>query len=140
MTEPTAEENASAHFHYLNQNKFWIDEQTNKYMIVDMTDSHRRNAAKWLVNRARQFEFYYSMGEMLWMNAPRYHGFGIDGRDRGYMSEFDLMSDSVSDEFNQWIEDRVANPTAWIVETPLYKALLDGVPEAQVVRFRGEVY
>ena len=137
---------ALAYYQYFNQGVFWLALEEGKMRIVDMDEGHRRNTLRWLEQRAAVFESWYSLGELTFLSRPRYReavGEDENGNTitRGpALSEFDLMPESVAEEFPNWLQERADDPVGWMRETELYKALAIGVGPAPKIRFRGKVH
>ena len=110
------------YYAYLNQGTTWLPRDRPALPIVDMDPAWRRNAARWMLRRARIFEMYYSLGELEHLGAPAYRevvGEQADGQvlyRRGpALSAIDLMSEHTVDgwdaaSFMQTLKGFVENP------------------------------
>jgi hypothetical protein len=114
----------SGMYAYFNQGTTWQPKGRPCLPITEMNPAWRRNAAWWLERNAEMFEIYYSLGEIERLAAPAYRDM-VRGR---AVSEFDLMSESTMDGLTAASDERSADPAVWIRTTPLYRALVDGLP------------
>ena len=92
---------------YVNQRDHWISSEEGITEIIKMTDGHRALAARWLVTNATP---------IISIIESSYH------------------ESIVADEGEHTLSDILAlvaqNPRRWMQTTPLYKALVRGLPEA----------
>jgi hypothetical protein len=97
---------------YLDQGEWWKTKDQGWMRISDMTDSHRLNAARWMVRHAEAWEQRAAIIELGWyQNAP----------------------DEVVDSWMQDIDERMGDPQTWIRETALHRALIAGLaPDMRV--------
>jgi hypothetical protein len=119
---------------YLNQGTHWKPKVRPIVRVADMGTPWRRSAARWMERRAGWFEFMYGVGETCAMSEPSMRmAFGeVDGQvvESGpRFSHLDLMSDWAHDAFDAELDARSADPVAWLRKTPLYRAMVDGIPE-----------
>jgi hypothetical protein len=125
-TELSADEQRHlATFRYLGQGEVWLPNGKPSIPIADMDPEWRYNAARWLERRAIYFAMSYSYGEIISLALPLY--VSGDSRNRR-LSELDLMSEAAADDFDREADWRAMNPEAWIRQTPLYRALTEGLP------------
>lgn len=118
---------------YLDQSKTWYPNGRPPVAIADMGAEWRHNAARWLERRAAWFAMAYSYGEILWLSRPTMREVIAHDSERGDIfgrsfSPLDLMSETVADMFDAEDDRRARDPLAWLKTTPLYRALIDGVP------------
>lgn len=130
MTKALADERFRFFYSYLSQGTWWYPNGRPRVLITSMDARWRRNAARWMQRRAKLWEFYYSFGEILVMAEPTVRtviGEDDDGNAvvaGPLLSQFDLMSDMTQDAFDQWSTERQADPLAWLLSTPLYRAMV----------------
>lgn len=87
---------------YLGQGSIWYS-RTGPYPIADMDQVYRRRALRWL---ARNAGHLYT----LWTTEAYVES--------EHTPDLDTLIG--------WVDTR---PTAWVRETPLFKALMEGVPQ-----------
>jgi hypothetical protein len=121
---------------YLSQGEVWFPNGTPKVRIQDMDLRWRRNAANWLVRRASNWAFLYTVGEINWLES------GCGGAWREVVSDgagnpvagppVSMMpsGDMACDAFEREQEAREANAESWIKTTALYRALVAGLDDA----------
>ncbi len=124
---------AVAYYRYLSQGEQWKPRDRPWLPIADMDASWRGNAARWMERRAAAFEFYYSVGEMFALSVPTMREVvgEIDGEvvtAGPPFSHLDLMGEHATDAFEAERGQRSDDPVAWIRTTPLYRALVAGLP------------
>lgn len=118
---------------YFNQSKMWQPNGRPLIAITDMEEAWRHNAARWLERRATWFEVHYTFGELNGLSKPTWQPVAITlgGEmvdDGPLVSELDSMGEHASEAFDSMLEQRGADPVAWIRTTPLYRALVAGLP------------
>lgn len=119
---------------FLNQSAVWYPKDASKPIAIDrMDDEWRYNASRLLERQAAALELRYSIGELTTLGAPTLRTVvgEVDGKpveDGPRFSHLDLMGEHARDAFDAELEARVDNPVAWIRRTPLYRALVDGLP------------
>lgn len=124
---------AVAYYCYLNQGEQWKPKDRPWLPIADMDASWRGNAARWMKRRAAAFELYYSIGELAALSEPTMRAVvgevdGVPVEDGPLFSHLDLMGDCATDAFDREVSGRSTNPAGWIRTTPLYRALVSGLP------------
>jgi hypothetical protein len=125
-----------AWYRYLSQDQMWVPKGRPPLLITEMDVAWRYNAANWLLKRAARVSRLYAQGQIAFIFgtlAPEVIADGSDGpvygrmvpcfAPRGEMAE--LALDQAMDE-----EDRARDedPQAWMKTTPLYQALVAGIP------------
>lgn len=126
-----------AMYAYLSQGETWFPNAKPAIAIADMDPAWRRNAAAFLVRKARNYLLQYDFGEVFFICGGVARE--VIGEDDGKPVFGRLVSlgpspDSLAERlFEQGLEEaqaeRSADPEAWIKTTPLYKALVAGLPE-----------
>lgn len=122
-----------ATFIYLNQGKWWIPEDGQKILIRDMDPEWRYNASRLLERRAHHLELRYSLGELERLGSPVLRGVvaEVDGEafvGGPWLSHLDLMGDHAQDAYDEELRQRTEDPVQWLRSTPLYQALVRGLP------------
>lgn len=129
----TAIPNSTATYRYLNQSEKWAPKDRPSLLIAEMDPEWRYNASRWMEKRAKTLELLYSMGEIITMTSPtmvEVLGVDQDGRpvEGVRLSEAELMCESAVDAWDAVMESRADSPLAWVRTTPLYQALVRGLP------------
>jgi hypothetical protein len=93
----------------INQDVSWMTKGGDLVLIQDMDHNHRRNAAAMLMREALRVAYAYSFESPL-----------PDPEHTGEVA-YDIVAAA---EF-----ERLDNPEKWISDTPLFKALVDGLRE-----------
>jgi len=91
----------------LDQGRYWQPKSGEWIEIAAMSDEHRLNTARMLMRKARAIKLRYEID--LVMLATRWGGPDCD----------DLL----------WEDAPFQNPTLWLGEMPLYRALVADLPE-----------
>lgn len=118
---------------YLNQGKVWVPKDRPALPIADMDGRWRANAARWMERRAAAFERLYTFGEIFMLSRPTMREViteigGVAYEAGPLFSHLDLMGEHAQDAFDAEQEHRTADPAAWIRSTPLYRAIVAGLP------------
>lgn len=103
------EANAMRIYRYLRQSTMWMPRDRRPVRIAEMDVSHRVNAAAWLLRRAAWWADMYGWG-------AAFTGFPRD------------LGDAAADAWQRELDYADTYPVAWLKETALYRALLDGLP------------
>lgn len=98
----------------LNQRDYWLPDGKPPVQIAGMDAAWRHNAAAYLVRNAPGYAMQYSFGQVLSVRPPREDTMAADVYGRGLQLEQ---------------AERFADPAAWIKTLPVYKALVEGLPE-----------
>lgn len=122
-----------AYYAYFNQAEIWLPNGRSQVRIVEMDAAWRLNCARFLERRAASYLAQYDFGEISALSQPTCQE--VVGEDRGEVvlsgqvfSELDLMGECARDAFDGEAERRRSDPIAWVRSTPLYRALVAGLP------------
>jgi len=120
-------------YRLLNQGEVWFPKGRPRVAIADMDPEWRFNTARFLERRAAVLELLYSMGELGVLGEPTMQAvvgevWGETVTAGPLFSHLDLLGEHASDAFDQELERRVGDPVAWLRTTPLYQALVAGLP------------
>jgi hypothetical protein len=126
-------EQSAAAYDYLRQDQLWLPNGRPAVRIADMDREWRYNASRWLERRAEYFEARYTFGEILALSTRGMRAVvgevgGVAVEAGPWLSHFDLMGDHARDAFEAAQDERRREPAAWIRTTPLYRALVAGLP------------
>lgn len=118
---------------YLNQASIWQPAHGVQILVVEMDPEWRYNASRWLERRAAHIEFNYSFCELQDLGQPTLHEVmgEFEGRqiETGRVfSHLEVMGEHAMDAFEAALDERSADPVGWIQTTPLYQALVAGLP------------
>lgn len=118
---------------YLNQRTWWIPKDRQKIKIREMDPEWRYNASRFLERRAHYLELRYSLGELERLGSPVLRGVvaEVDGEafvGGPWLSHLDLMGDHAQDAYDEELRQRTEDPVQWLRSTPLYQALVGGLP------------
>lgn len=121
----------------LEQGEVWVPRDKPAVRISDMDPAWRYNTARFLTRNARAYVPSYELGEHLsiWGAQAREVLGEVDGEPRyGQMVRLapspGSMAESVLErELDDASRVRSEDPEAWIETTPLYRALVDGLPD-----------
>lgn len=102
---------ARAWTRYLGQGTTWIPASGQPVAIRDMDPSWRLNAARWLLRRAGVLALRENYAILRMLDGAQVP----DDVDASAFEEFDR---------------RMGDPAAWLRTTPLYRALVADLPEA----------
>lgn len=126
----SADDQMKFYYWYLGQSNWWYPKGRKRVEITSMGARWRRNAARFMQRRAKHLAFQYTFGEILVMATPtkmtevigEFNGEPVE-RVRMF-SQFDMMSESAEDAFHEWQNERQEDPLAWLLTTPLYRAMV----------------
>lgn len=119
---------------YLRQDKIWVPKDGKVVEIGSMDPEWRYNASRLLERRAVSLELHYSIGELNMLGARTMQavvGVNDDGdpvEGGPWLSHLDLMGEHAQDAFDAELAQRCEDPVAWLWRTPLYQALVRGLP------------
>jgi hypothetical protein len=124
-------------YRYLNQDAVWAPRPPRKPLpIADMDPAWRHNAANFLLRRAEHLAHRYIFGMVRAASVPAWSE--VIGEDHGepaysgtVFSEFDLMGDHARDAFEDEQHRIIEEPEVWLRTTPLYRALVAGLPTGE---------
>lgn len=101
-------------FDYINQAGVWLPKSGDPIDIRDMTDVHRKNAARWLIRHAASLYIEYRFTEM----AKALEVF--DNREeREIWKSLIPLRDTL---------ENISKPDQWIMGTALYESLVRDIP------------
>lgn len=108
------------------QGEVWVPRDKPAVQITDMDPAWRYNAARFLTRNAPAYVLPYELGE----HQSIWHA---EGRDvTGQMVSLapsEAAAAGVERELAAASASRAQDPEAWIKSTPLYQALVDGLPK-----------
>ncbi|MEU8040944.1 hypothetical protein [Streptosporangium sp. NPDC049078] len=134
-TDPMRE--SLAWFKYLDQGETWVPNGKPALPITDMDITWRHNASQWLLRQAKPLAWRYGMGELAFIYGttaptliPDETGHPVPGPDVAVFAPMgEMAQEALERELDDAQEERDADPEAWLKSTPLYLALVDGLPE-----------
>lgn len=125
----SADDQMKFYYWYIGQGTWWYPKGRKRVEITSMGARWRRNTARFMQRRAAHLAFQYTLGEILVMGTPCMREVigeldGVAGEGGPMLSRFDMMGDSAHDAFEDWTEERQRDPLAWLLTTPLYRAMV----------------
>lgn len=137
MSDTDPNRKALAWFKYLNQDQAWIPNGKPALPIKDMDATWRYNASQWLLRRAQTLAVHYEIGELAFIygtTAPTVvgdvNGMPVLGPEIAvFAPRGEMAQDALERQLDDAQEARAADPEGWLKATPLYLALVDGLPE-----------
>jgi hypothetical protein len=120
---------------YLNQAEYWIPKGKPAIRIAEMDEQWRRNAAAWLLRRASIVASCYTVAELSMLHAPMLVVVAeIDGKPVEWLDPNATLAPSegsmAADMLDRERARRAERPEEWLKATPLFRALLEGLPPA----------
>lgn len=124
-------------FLYLSQEATWVPKGRPPLPITEMDAAWRHNAANWLLKQAKALTLHYELGEIAFIfgsTAPTVvadaNGQPVPGPEVPcFAPRGEWAQDTLERELAAATELRTADPEAWLKSTPLYRALVDGLPD-----------